>query len=65
MNHQLEEIYIEYEVTHMTVEALGVETKYLQESAYEGETSVDEVFGKYIKWRHAYNIAFQIGFSTS
>ena len=65
MNHQLEEIYIEYEGTHMTVEASGVETKYFQEAAYEGETNVDEVFGKSFKWRHAYNITFQIGFSTS
>ena len=33
----------------------------MKESAYEGETNVDEVLGKDIKRSKSYNIAFQIG----
>ena len=45
----------------MTRETSGVDTKAVQEAAYEGETEVDEVVGKVIKRRKSYNIAFQIG----
>ena len=42
----------------MTRELSGGDTKYLQESGYEGETEVDEVVGKFIKRRQSHNIAF-------
>ena len=45
----------------MTSESSVEYTKAVKESAYEGETEVDEVVGKVNKRRKYYNIAFQIG----
>ena len=45
----------------MTRESSGGDTKAVKESAYEGETEVYKVVGKFIKRRRSYNIAFQIG----
>ena len=62
MTHPEEEIDTEYEGIPVTREALGGETKYVQESVDEGETEVDEVVGKFSSRRKSYNIFFQIGF---
>ena len=44
----------------MTRDSSGVDTKYVKEAAYEGETKVDEVVGRVIKRSKSYNIASQI-----
>ena len=49
------------EVTSATVEESVRETKYVQESEYEGENKAYEVTEKVIKKRKSYDIAFKIG----
>ena len=44
----------------MTRQKTGLDIKSVQESAYEGETEVGEVVGKFIKRRKYYNISFQL-----
>ena len=60
-----EKIYTEYEGIPVTREISGGETKSVEESEYEGLTKVDEVLGKFIRWRQSYNIYFQLGVSIS
>ena len=45
-------------------ELLG-ETIYVQEAAYDGETNINEVVGKFINGRKSYYIDFQIGVVVS
>ena len=61
MTHIEEERNTEPEGMPVTREASGGETKYVQEGAYEVETGVDGVVGKFIKGRKLYNIYFQLG----
>ena len=45
----------------MAIEELGVDKKYVQESAYEGEIEVDEVVEKVVKRRKYHNVPFRLG----
>ena len=49
----------------MNRESSGGDTKCIQESAYEGETNIDEVVGNVINRSKSYNIFFRIGFIIS
>ena len=61
MTHLEEEWYTQDELMNVTGDALVGETKYVQESAYEGETKADEVVENFIRRRQSYYIDFQIG----
>ena len=49
------------EVTNVTGESEGGETKYVNESADEGETEVDEAVDKVVNTSKSYDIVFKMG----